>query len=80
MREITFNFEVIGSYPVTFNLDDYLSEEDNWDEMTEEERYNFISDNLEDEAFHQASMECDFSIGSFESYQVDDEEEVWIGN
>lgn len=72
MKEITLNFEVIGSYPVTFDVDDYLTEDDNWDEMTEDEKIDFIIDNFEDKAFHKAERNCEWSIGSLESIDLDD--------
>ena len=80
MREVTLNFEVIGSYPVTIDVDDYFNEDDNWDEMTEEEKVNFVMGNLEEEGFYEASRDCEFSIGQLESISFGDGEEHWVGD
>ena len=72
MREITLNFDVIGSYAVNLDIDDYLDEDVNWDEMTKEEQIDFVLDNLEDEGYNIATRDCEFSIGSLESIDFDD--------
>lgn len=72
MKNVTLNFDVIGFYSVTLDVDDYLLEEDNWDEMTKEEQIDFILDNLEDDGYDIATRNCDFNIGSLESIDFDD--------
>lgn len=75
--EITFGYEVIGTYPVTVEVDEEELQEDGWDEMTEEERIEYLTEEYEYKTMHQAECECEFSIGSLDYIQFD-EEEHWM--
>jgi hypothetical protein len=75
--EITFGYEVIGTYPVTVEIDEEELQEDGWYEMTEEERIEYLIDTYEYKTMHQAECECEFSIGSLDYIQFD-EEELWL--
>jgi hypothetical protein len=75
--EITFGYEIIGTYPVTIDIDEEELQEDGWDEMTEEERINYLTESYEYSTMHRAECECEFSIGSLDYISID-EEEHWM--
>lgn len=67
---VEFGFDVIGTYPVSLEI----NEEDlpeNWNDMTAEEQKEWLQDKYENEMFREASWKCDFSIGDLEYIEVD---------
>ena len=75
--EITFGYEVVGSYPVTIDIDEEELQEEGWDEMTEDEKIDYLMDTYLDKTMHQAECECSYSIGSLDYIDFDGEEH-WI--
>ena len=70
--KITFNYDIIGSYPYTVDLEDYIEEEE-WEKMTEEEQDDFMFD-LGYKLQYDAERECsDWSLGEMENYTVEED-------
>ena len=76
--EITFGYEVIGTYPVTVEVDEEELQEIGWyDEFTEEDKIDYLRDFYENKTMHQAECECEFSIGTLDCIQFDGKE-YWV--
>ena len=76
--EITFGYEVIGTYPVTVEVDEEELQEIGWNEMTKKEKIDYLIESYEHKTMHRAECECEFSIGTLDYIQFEDEEEHWM--
>lgn len=72
--EVTFGYDVVGTHYVTIDLSEEELQEINWDEMTKEEKSDYLLEKYEYEAMRQAESECDFSIGPLDCIEFDGEE------
>lgn len=76
--KINFGFEVIGTYPVELDLDEEELQEIEWDEMTTEDKIDWLRDTFEYKMMNQAERKCSFSLGELDYIQIDGEGEYWV--
>lgn len=74
---IAFGFEVIGTYPVELEIDEEELQDEGWNEMTTEEKIEWLRDTFESEMMNRAECECEFGTGELDYIQIG-EEEHWM--
>ena len=74
MASIHIGYDIIGTEYVDVDLDDWTDEIQDeygrpWDELTDEEKHNFVYNFMVPEYQDEAERQCDYSIGDCFSWQ-----------
>ena len=67
MAQIEIGYDVIGTHYYTIDTDDYLDEDVKWEDMTDEEKEDFVREVGADVSW-EAENDCDVGLGSVCSY------------
>lgn len=68
--KLSLGYEIIGTEYVDIEIDEEELEKP-WDEMTKDEKINFVYDNYSEEAFYEAMRNCEYDIGGL--FCIEDE-------
>lgn len=70
MARIEIGYDVVGTYYHSIDTDDYLCDEDTpWEEMTEEEKENFVREVAIDVSWEAERDIDEYSLGSLCSWE-----------
>jgi hypothetical protein len=74
--KITLMYDIIGTYPYEIDLENYFDEEEYgkpWEELTEEEKDEFLYD-LGSKLQYEAEREFgDWSLGEMEDWEIEED-------